>query len=179
MLTGEHVGLRAIERGDLRQLMDWRNQPKFRRFFREYRELGMTDQEAWFEKAVVADHRTLMFSIVELGTDRLLGATGLCFIDWVNRNCDLSIYIGADGAYIDDRFAPDTARTLLDYGFDELNMHRVWAEIYAYDERKKSFFEDLGFHLDGVHREHHFAEGAWHDSLFFAILEGEWRARRP
>jgi RimJ/RimL family protein N-acetyltransferase len=179
MLTGEHVGLRAIEPDDLQQLMDWRNRPEFRRFFREYRELGMTEQRAWFEKTVIADHRTLMFAITERDSGRLLGATGLCFIDWVNRNCDISIYIGADDAYIDDRFAPDTARVLLDYGFDELCMHRIWAEIYAFDERKRAFFEALGFKLDGVHREHHFAEGEWHDSLFFAILEGEWRAGTP
>lgn len=39
MLTGKRTGLRAIEQQDLNQLLEWRNQPEYRRYFREYREL--------------------------------------------------------------------------------------------------------------------------------------------
>jgi RimJ/RimL family protein N-acetyltransferase len=176
MLTGDHIGLRAIERDDLRQLMDWRNKPEFRRYFREYRELGMADQEAWFER-MSADSRQLMFAVVDRADGRLLGASGLCFVDWVNRNCDLSIYIGADDVYIDDRYAPDAARTTLRYGFEELGLNRVWVEIYDFDTAKQRFLTDLGFELEGRHREHHFAEGEWHDSLFYGLLARDWRAR--
>jgi RimJ/RimL family protein N-acetyltransferase len=175
MLLGDHTGLRAIEREDLPQLREWRNKPELRRHFREYREIGTADQERWFERTS-ADPNTLMFAVVDRADGRLLGAGGLCFIDWVNRNCDLSIYIGADGAYIDDRFAPDAARTMLRYGFDELGIHRVWVEIYDFDEPKKVLLDELGFQLEGRHREHHFAEAGWHDSLFYGLLEGDWRA---
>ena len=78
-----------------------------------------------------------------------MGACGLCYINWVDRSADLSIYLGADDLYIDDRFAPDAARTLIRYGFDELGLHRIWAEIYSIDTRKQAFFEKLGFKLDG------------------------------
>ena len=37
MLKGKIVGLRAIEEDDLEVLLNWRNQPEYRRFFREYR----------------------------------------------------------------------------------------------------------------------------------------------
>ena len=175
MLSGQHVGLRAIEREDLAQLRDWRNDPAFRRHFREHRELSALDQEAWFER-MNADPRQLMFAIVDRDAGRLVGASGLCFIDPVNRNCDLSIYIGADGAYVDERLAPDAARTTLRYGFEELGLHRVWAEIYDFDEPKQELLAGLGFQLEGRHREHHFAEGGWHDSLFYGLLADEWSA---
>jgi RimJ/RimL family protein N-acetyltransferase len=175
MLIGEHIGLRAIERDDLRQLMDWRNRPDFRRHFREHREIGMESQQAWFER-MSADLATLMFAIVDRGDGRLLGASGLCFIDWVNRNCDLSLYIGDDGVYIDDRYAPDAARTTLAYAFGELGMHRIWVEIYDFDTPKQKLLEVLGFQLEGRHREHHFAEGRYHDSLFYGLLAADWQA---
>lgn len=175
MLKGELVGLRAIEREDLPQLLEWRNRPEYRRYFREYRELGMDSQNAWFEKSVLNDPKTVMFSIVGLENLRLLGACGLCYIDWVNRNADFSIYIGADNLYIDDKFAVDAARAMVCYGFNELGMHRLWAEIYDFDEPKKSFFERLGFKLDGCHRQTHWAEGNWHDSLFYSLLHGEFK----
>ena len=174
MIAGDHVGLRAIEPADLERLRDWRNRPQFRRNFREHREIGSEHQRRWYEKVVVADPATLMFSIVDIESGRLLGAAGLCSIDWVNRNCDLSIYIGHEDVYVDDRYASDAARVLLRYAFMELAIHRVWAEIYDYDEVKMQFLERLGFQLEGRHRQHHFADGSWHDSLFYGLLESEF-----
>ncbi len=91
MLKGNLVGLRAIEKTDLTQLLQWRNIPEFRRFFREYRELSNENQLLWFEKYVMDDPNTIMFAIVELATEKLIGACGLCYIDWVNRNAAFSI----------------------------------------------------------------------------------------
>ena len=177
MIKGQAVGLRAIERGDLAALLAWRNLPAFRRNFREYRELGSDQQEHWYKTSVLDDPRVRMFAIVSLDGQCLAGACGLCYIDWVNRTADFSIYIGQDGLYIDERLAPDAGRTLLRYGFDELGLHRIWCEIYDFDRAKVRLLEGLGFTLEGRHRETHWAEGAWHDSLFYGILDREFWAR--
>ena len=174
MLTGHHVALRAITPSDLEPLRLWRNQPEFRKFFREYRELGPDDQQRWYDGRVMDDLGTLMFAIEGMHDQRLLGACGLCFIDWISRTCDLSIYLGADDLYIDDVLAPDSARVLLRYAFGVLGMHRVWVEIYDYDEAKQRLLENLGFELDGRFREHHFHDGRWHDSLFYGLLDREF-----
>ncbi|MFM7533354.1 MAG: GNAT family N-acetyltransferase [Rubrivivax sp.] len=175
MISGRFTGLRAIEPGDLDALLAWRNQPHLRRYFREYRELNRVQQQAWFESKVNADPTTRMFAIQELDTGRLLGACGVCYIDWVNRSADFSIYIGADDLYIDDRLAPDAALALIGYGFGELGLNRLWSEIYAFDDAKRRFFAQLGFALDGRHRHTHWAEGAWHDSLFYSLLASDPR----
>ncbi len=188
MMQGHTTALRAIEEADLPQLLAWRNRPELRRYFREYRELNSTQQRGWFETKVNGDHHTRMFAIVERGAvrslgaageERLLGACGLCYVDWVNRTADFSIYIGADDLYIDERWAPDAAATLIRYGFDELGLNRLWSEIYAFDAPKTAFFEHLGFQLDGRHRQTHWAEGAWHDSLYFSLLASDRRPGRP
>lgn len=175
MLSGKHVGLRAIELADLPQLLEWRNKPEFRQYFREYRELNAEQQRHWFDEKVNGDPTIKMFSIIDLSSSRLLGACGLCYIDWVNRTADFSIYIGADDLYIDEKFAPDAAKVLICYGFEELGLHRLWSEIYAFDDPKKAFFDQLGFTLDGRHRQTHWANGLWHDSLFYGLLSTDSR----
>lgn len=175
MLSGKYVGLRAIELADLPQLLEWRNKPEFRQYFREYRELNTEQQRRWFDEKVNGDPSIKMFSIIDLSSGRLLGACGLCYIDWVNRTADFSIYIGADDLYIDEQFAPDAAKVLIRYGFEELGLHRLWSEIYAFDDPKKAFFDQLGFTLDGRHRETHWANGLWHDSLFYGLLSTDSR----
>ena len=171
MLKGANVGLRAIEKSDLPQLLEWRNQPDFRRYFREYRELNSTSQESWFESRVLDDEHTQMFAIVDLSSGKLLGACGLCYIDWQNRCADFSIYIGADHLYIDDFYAIDAAKVMMKYAFDELNFHRLWSEIYDIDEKKKAMFEKLGFVHEATHLQTHWTEGRWVDSWYYRYLE--------
>lgn len=170
MITGQYVGLRAIQESDLEPLRQWRNKPDFRRYFREYREISPEMQRKWFETAVLNDPRTRMFAIERLTDGALMGACGLCYIDPINRNADFSIYLGIDDLYIDEKFAPDAGRLLLEYGFEELNLHRIWCEIYSLDTPKQAFLPALGFEKEGVHRQTHFTEGAWVDSLYYGLL---------
>ena len=129
MLRGNIVGLRAVEADDLSLLLAWRNKPDFRKYFREYRELGMDQHRNWYEQKVLKDEHTRMFSIVELDTGNLLGACGLCYIDWQNQCADFSIYIGKNDLYVDPVYAVEAAKLMIKYGFEELNLHRLWTEI--------------------------------------------------
>ncbi|MBK3494839.1 GNAT family N-acetyltransferase [Viridibacillus sp. YIM B01967] len=170
MLTGTYTGLRAIERNDLSQLLEWRNQPEFRLYFREFRELNAENQNFWFEKYVMQDSNTRMFAIVDLETNELIGACGLCYIDWINRNADFSIYIGKEKLYIDEKYAIDAGKIMEQYGFGELNLHKLWAEIYSIDKQKKCFFEKLSFMQEGYFKDTHWTQGEWVDSIYFAKI---------
>ncbi len=174
ILTGKNVQLRNIDLDDLEVLRQWRNKPHFRKFFREYRDISTAMQQKWYENTVLADDQVRMFAITATSSQKLLGACGLCYIDWRNLSADFSIYIGADDLYIDDKYAPETAKLLLKYGFSELKLHRIWAEIYAIDQAKRAFLPKIGFVLDGRHREAHRLEnGTWTDCLFYGLLAAE------
>ena len=69
--------------------------------------------------------------------------------------------------------APDAAKIMIRYAFEELGLNRLWSEIYSFDNAKFGFFESLGFHLDGTHRQTHWAEKKWHDSFFFSLLAAD------
>lgn len=174
MITGQYAALREIGEADLEALRVWRNNPDLRKYFREYRDITPVMQRRWYEEVVNKDDRTRMFAITEAETGRLLGACGLCWIDWLRRSADFSLYLGADELYIDETFAPDAARLLLRYGFNELNLHRIWAEIYDFDSAKRDFLPRLGFSLEGRHRETHWSGGRWSDSLFYGLLDREF-----
>ena len=172
MMKGQKTYLRAIEKSDLKTLLEWRNKPQLRKYFREYRELSWDQQIWWYENIVLKDDKVRMFSIAD-HNNILLGACGLCYINWVDRNADFSIYLGHNDIYIDDELAIDAAKSLIKYGFEELNLHRLWAEIYDFDQPKTEMFDTLGFELDGRHRETHWTDGKWCDSLFFSLLKQE------
>lgn len=174
MIEGAHVGLRAIAREDLAQLLIWRNRPQLRRYFREARELNMTQQLQWFECVVLGGtDRIRMFSIQRLADSRLIGACGLTTLDWPRRSGELSLYIGHDDLYCDGVLAPDATRLLLTHGFEELGLNRIWAEVYAFDTAKQDMFAACGFREEGRLREHHWGAGRFWDAVLFGRLRGD------
>lgn len=175
MISGEKVYLKAIEPDDLDALMNWRNIPEFRKHFREYKEINSVMQKKWFETTVLNDSRTIMFSVFDSTTNELLGCCGLCYINWIHRYADLSLYIGYEQSYIDDRgFAEDACKLLLHYGFNELNLHKIWSELYEFDVRKIQLYKKLGFSVDGVLRDNYFFDAKWWNSIIYSMLSTEF-----
>lgn len=179
MLKGNRVYLCALEREDLPHLMKWRNQTEFRKYFREYREINSDMQNNRYEKKVINNSSTIMFAIRDVKNDELLGCCGLCYINWVHRNSDLSLYIGKDNAYIDDKgYAKESCQLLFDYGFLELGLEKIWSELYEFDSKKISLYQQLGMQLDGTLRNQYYYDGKWWNSKIFSILNADWKEGR-
>jgi len=172
MIKGKKVGLRAVEKEDLPFLRDWRNIPEFRKHFREVRELSLIDQEAWFESLQKTKHINYMFTIIDLKTNSPIGAAGLLYINWINRAGDFSFYIGKDAAYIDnDGIAKEAAQLLIDYGFNNLNLHKIWMELYEFDNLKIDFFtRKFNFKQDALLRDNCFEDGKYWNSLIISKI---------
>jgi len=175
MIRGKQIGLRAIEESDLASMRSWRNNPSLRKYFREYREINVIQQKAWFEHISKQASNTLMFAIVDLESNALLGAGGLCYISLIHRNAEISLYIGKDNLYIDEAVAPDAARTILQYGFDEVGLQRIWTEVYSFDTPKQKLLRSLHFTHEGVKRSAYWLHGQWHDSLIYGLLASEFK----
>jgi len=175
MLKGKLVGLVAVEKEDLSPLLAWRNNPDFRKYFREYRELNLYQQEAWFNEKVVKDPTTIMFSVRRLEDNELLGCCGFVYVNWVHRHADLSLYIGWQDAYIDDKgYAEESCRLLIDHGFKELCLNKIWTEIYEFDGKKKALYDKFGFHQDGLLRENYFYDGRFWNSRILSLIAAEY-----
>jgi len=160
-----------VEKDDLRQLRDWRNSPEVKKFTREYRELNMQNQLQWLE-SMAKDKNTMMFA-VETKKGKLIGCTGLTYIDWKNSRAEVSIYIG-DKKYKGKGYGTDTLKVLIDYGFRELNLHMLFGEIFEYNRANIRLFEKCGFKKDGVLRHRLYRDGKYWDSIIYSILDKEW-----
>lgn len=163
------IRLRALEREDLPQLRDWRNQDSMRLYFREYRLLNMVNQCDWFE-SMSRDRNTEMFGIETRTADwELIGVCGLCYINWVDRHAEVSIYIGSPD-YRRQGCATETLEQLKQRAFLEFGLHRLWAEIYVYNVASVCLFEKCGFVREGIRKEHHFHDGKFHDCLLYGLV---------
>ncbi len=175
MLKGKIVSLHAVEKSDINQLKDWRNNSDLRKYFREYRELSDEDQENWYEREVIENPETIMFSIRRNKDNILLGCCGLVHYRNIHRHADLSLYVGWKNVYIDNNgFAKEACELLMCYGFNELCLNKIWTEIYEFDKKKNNLYSDLGFQQDGLLRQSYWYDGKWWDSRILSILSSEF-----
>ncbi len=85
--------------------------------------------------------------------------------------------------FVSERFqgrgvGSEAMRTLIDYLFGELGLHRLTVDPAAANERAVHVYEKLGFKRVGVMRRYERAEGGeWHDALLLELLDEEWSAR--
>ena len=127
MIEGKHISLRALEEEDLGTLKKWRNDKRNRIHTREYRLLNMINQKDWFE-SIHKDNppKIIMFGVTNK-KGNLIGISGLTYIDWKNKHAEISIILSLDD-WQKTKEAKDTISLLMNYGFGELNMHRLWVE---------------------------------------------------
>ncbi len=74
-------------------------------------------------------------------------------------------------------YGTEVARVLLDYGFRRLKLHRIWATCDVDNARSIHLMKKIGMKREGRMREHRLLGGRWRDSLLFAILDSEWKAK--
>lgn len=165
MITGKVIGIRAVEKKDLSQLLYWRNKEENRKYFREWRELNSTHQEEWFRNHVMDSVSPVMFSIVTLEKCELIGACGLTYIDWIHRTAEISIYVGE--GYIDTVYCPEALDLLVNYAFAVVGLHKVYIGMYSYDTLKRELAKNADFTHEGTLKEVHYHNGKWYDEHIY------------
>ncbi len=76
-------------------------------------------------------------------------------------------------------YIPEAARALLDFGFTEVGLHRVWADCDPANAASVRVLEKLGLRREAHFRENAWLKGAWVDSLIYAVLDREWPPEGP
>ena len=169
-ISSKNLKLRAIEKSDLPTIQIWRNDERLRRYFREYRDFSMIQLESWYN-SIITDNK-FEFFVIETDNNPI-GITGITYIDWVNRHADVHFYIGKDFQWIDNVYSEEAFNLILDYGFNMLNLNKLWAEIYEIDNKKLSFFKNNGFYIDANLREHYYYKGQYYTSHILSKLKNE------
>ena len=175
MLSGKKILLSTVEEKNLEQLRQWRNEPTLRRYFREYREISRTMQNRWFRK-INSDINQVNFEIHDGHTEKLIGHCGLYYIDWTSRTGEFGIYIG-DRDYRSGGYGSDALRTLIKYGFEDLNLNRIWCEVYD-NNTSIEVYKHLGFKMEGTLRQNYYNEGKFWDSHVLGMLKGEYERKK-
>jgi len=72
----------------------------------------------------------------------------------------------------------EAVRAVIDFGFEQLDLHRIEAEIGAPNERSYRLLRALDFQQEGLQKDRYFEYGAFHDLALFGLLRPDWAQAR-
>lgn len=182
MIHGDLTTLRAIEREDLDALWRWYNDPAVMYFWAEPHKVVSRDElegrYAGLGGPTGQSHWLLITTRDEHGRGEPIGRIGYVELDRRNRHAEIALKIG-ERAYWGRGYGTDALRTFLGYLFHELNLHKVYLRVEAFNPRAQRVYEKTGFRRDGVFRDHTFLGGRYYDAILMSITEDEFRAAHP
>jgi RimJ/RimL family protein N-acetyltransferase len=184
MIYGERVRLRRIGQNDLPRFVEWLNDPDVRESLLEVYPLGLAQEERWFDAMLKLEPASQPYAI-EARTPGAapadeswmhVGGTGFHGVDWRNRSAEVGIFIGAKHLW-GMGCGTDALRALVHWGFQELNLHRVWLRVFEDNARAIRSYEKIGFRLEGRLRQDRFHRGRYSDTLVMGLLRDEFPGR--
>jgi len=109
---------------------------------------------------------------IELKADKkIIGCVGLIRKDHRQGEVGWALHVGYRG----EGYATEAARALISYGFEELSLHRIYADTENGNAQSLKVMERLGMRCEGHYRESEFQDGRWVDVVVYAVLADEWR----
>jgi ribosomal-protein-alanine N-acetyltransferase len=75
--------------------------------------------------------------------------------------------------YWGNGFGTEAAQAIVDFGFDVLGLHRIWATASPENLGSIRVLEKIGMIQEGILRQNLLVRGNWRDSVLFSILEGD------
>ncbi|QMV39881.1 GNAT family N-acetyltransferase [Cohnella cholangitidis] len=79
--------------------------------------------------------------------------------------------------YHNKGYASEAAQAILNYGFEELKLHRIIATCQPENTASYRVMEKCGMRREGFFRKCILKDAEWRDEYFYAILEEEWMSR--
>ena len=171
MLEGERVVLRPIESSDREGLYELVETIEVRALASSEPPLPMSldEVEARDRKWIQEPHPDSAWFAIEVD-DALIGMCGLHSIDHYHQRAEVGIRLGKP--YWSKGFGQDAVRTLVAYGFRQLNLVKISLRVLADDERAVGAYRKAGFEEEGRLRSHTWFDGERRDELVMAVLRG-------
>jgi RimJ/RimL family protein N-acetyltransferase len=173
--------LRPFNPGDFDDLYAYQSRPDVARYLSWDARDRAQVQEALAcqceETALSAEGDWLTFAVVWREAGKVVGEAGLKLISWENRQGEIGFVFNPD--YHGRGLATEAAESLLMLGFDTIGWHRIIGSCDARNHSSARLMERIGMRREAHFVHYRLVKGQWADELVYAILDPEWRARKP
>lgn len=175
ILQSERLILRDFTENDWKAVFEYQSNPAYLKYYpspprAENHTKNLVDLFISWQNEVPRTKSQL--AIILKNENKLVGNCGLRKIDSnateAELGCELDPYYWSQG------IASEAVRLMLQFGFEDLKLHRIWSTTKAENIAARNLIEKLHFQHEGTLREQEWLHDHWSDAVIYAILAKEW-----
>ena len=167
------IYLRELKNDDLACINVWRNDREVVKLLgANFLYISLVVDEQWLASYLNSRASSVRLAIVTIASDLCIGIVNLTNMQIVNRSAEFSIMLG-DKEYWSKGIGYEAASQMINHGFYDLNLHRIYLTVLTENVRAQQLYRRLRFKEEGVQREAVYKEGKYHDLVTMALLKSE------
>ncbi len=180
ILTTQRLVLRDFVKEDWPAVLAYQQKPLYLRFYpwAERRPENVQEMiEMWLSQQQETPRVKFQLAATLRITGELIGNCGLRLKEAGAHEGGIGFELDPD--YWGQGYATEAAQAMVEFGFSEFGLHRIWARCLADNSRSARVLERLGMRLEGRLRQNEYFKGRWWDTLLYGLLDDEWQAQNP
>lgn len=150
--------------------MEWINNPENNQFLHYDIPISVAGTEKWFDSHI---NNTNRFDAVMEADGVPVGTIGLLEIDRKNSKAEYYVAMG-EPSYKGKGVAKEASRLILQYGFEELGLNRIYLFTEIDNIAAQKLFERVGFKKEGIIRQDIISHGKYVDRVTYGYLKEDW-----
>ncbi len=132
---------------------------------------GMAEDWISTHREGIESGDSLTLAITLTDTGELVGAVGLT-VQKEHSRAELGYWTGRQ--YWGLGYCTEAARALVEYGFDKMELNRIYASHFSGNTASGRVMEKLGMKHEGIMRQHVRKEGSYVDLVIYGITRKQY-----
>jgi RimJ/RimL family protein N-acetyltransferase len=163
---GEKVKLVPFEEEHIMIVREWINDEDITYGMGRRFPVNRIAQIKWFNN--VSQDKTKKKLIIVDGGCREVGMVSIFNLDHKNQKTEIGVFINRDDQ--GKGYAKESLKMLVDFVFNELNIHKIYAHINSLNTSSLQLFKRIGFELESRDIDSVYQNGEFVDILKYSIF---------
>ena len=124
--------------------------------------------ETWSQRMIEG------YSYIISVDDTYIGTCALMNVNQRNRHAELAIVIG-EKDYWSKGYGTQIMTQLLEWGFEGLNLRKLYLHVFSFNSRAIKLYEKMGFKKEGTLKEMLYRNGEYHDVYVYGLFKRDYQ----
>lgn len=112
------------------------------------------------------------WAVIEKESGECIGQIAYFLVDSKNHFAEIEYCIGVD--YQRKGYATEATRAIIDYGFEQINLHKVQICVRPSNTPSRQVIEKCGFIYEGTLRDYFYMNDGYEGRMYYSILQDEY-----
>ena len=174
-LLTERLKIELVNYANAKTIISWVNSTATKKFS-FFREKVTIKKELAYIKRMRESSTDILMLIVDVSSNKAIGAIGLHEIDRFNNNARLGIIIGNTN-FQNKGCGKEAINIVLKLAFEKLKLHQVYQHVFKGNNRSIGIYSKLGFHLGGDLPERYKLNNKYMTLQVMYLLKKHWHPK--